>query len=119
MKNLEALDRELAETFKKEDAAAWLERLRAAGIPCGAVNRISEVIDHPQMKHRRILREVDAAEGGGEGDPLKLFGFPVKFSRSDVRLTPPPRLGEHTETVLAELGYSAEEIEGLRREGAI
>lgn len=119
MKNLEALDRELAKTFKKEDAAAWLERLRAAGIPCGAVNRISEVIDHPQMKHRRILREVDAAEGGGEGDPLKLFGFPVKFSRSDVRLTPPPRLGEHTETVLAELGYSAEEIEGLRREGAI
>ena len=43
----------------------------------------------------------------------------MKCSRSEGRLTPPPRLGEHTETVLAELGYSAEEIEGLRREGAI
>lgn len=119
MKNLEALDREVAEAFAKEDASVWIEWLKAAGIPCGSVNRIPEVVDHPQTKFRELLREVDASEGDGEGSPLKLFDFPVKFSSSDTRLKPPPRLGEHTDAVLAEVGYSAREIEEFRREGVV
>ncbi|MFQ5914872.1 MAG: CaiB/BaiF CoA transferase family protein [Nitrospinota bacterium] len=119
VKNLQALDREIEAAFEKEDAAVWMEKLKAVGIPCGAVNRIPEVIDHPQAKFRQLLREVSSTGGNGGGNPLKLFDFPVKFSRAQTRLEPPPRLGEHTDAVLAELGFSALEVEELRREGAV
>ncbi|MBI2880767.1 MAG: CoA transferase [Candidatus Tectomicrobia bacterium] len=119
VRNLPALDREIDAAFAQEDAPVWIERLKAAGIPCGAVNRIPEVIDHPQTRHRRLLRETDPGEDGGRKERLRLFGFPVQFSRSEIRLAPPPRLGEHTQMILAELGYSAEEMEVFRREGVV
>ena len=119
MKNLPALDASIAEAFAREDSSVWLERLKAAGVPCGAVNRIPEVIEHPQLNFNQLLRDAGGDVQDASGRQLRLFDFPVRFSRSDTRLEAPPGLGEQTDAVLAELGYSSEEAEAFRRAGVV
>ncbi len=119
VKNLSALDEVLAKTFIEEDASVWLKRLRAAGIPCGAVNRISEVIEHAQTKFRLLLRDAEGDVKDNSGHQLRLFDFPVRFSKSETRLEAPPGLGAQTDDVLTQLGYSIEETENFRRKGIV
>lgn len=119
VKNLPALDASIAEAFAREDSSVWLERLKAAGVPCGAVNRIPEVIEHPQLNFNQLLRDAGGDVQDASGRQLRLFDFPVRFSKSDTRLEAPPGLGEQTDAVLAELGYSSEEAEAFRRAGVV
>jgi crotonobetainyl-CoA:carnitine CoA-transferase CaiB-like acyl-CoA transferase len=102
----------LTEMFGKRDAKAWLHDLRKAGLPCGPINEIPDVFNHPQVDDRNIIIEVQHPKAG----PVKVTGFPYKLSNTpaEVRL-PPPLLGQHTEEVLTEiLGYDAEDVIGFQ-----
>jgi len=93
----------------------WLEKLEATDVPCAAVNSLEEVLTHPQLKHRELVKNLQTPLG-----ELKLFDFPVRLSKTPGQLKkPPPKLGEHTDSILRELDYSEAEIKTLREEGAI
>ncbi|AIG97867.1 putative acyl-CoA transferase/carnitine dehydratase [Archaeoglobus fulgidus DSM 8774] len=115
LKHREQLERIIIEKFREKPRDDWIEILLKAGVPCGAVNTIREVIEHPQTKHRKTVVEVDYPELG----KIKLFNNPVKFSGFEVEVRRPPKLGEHTEEILEKLGYDKKEIESLREGGVI
>jgi crotonobetainyl-CoA:carnitine CoA-transferase CaiB-like acyl-CoA transferase len=91
--------------------------MESARIPCGPVFDLGEVLSDPQVSARNLFREVDYP---GSATPIPLSNTPVRLSETpgSVR-NPPPMLGEHTDEVLSELGFSADEIAGLRQSGAI
>ncbi len=104
-------------TLNTQTRAFWIERLKAAGVPCGAVRDLHEVFSDPQTQARDMLVELEHAVAG----MLKVTGTPLKFSETpgSVR-TPPPRLGEHTAAILAnDLGFDHARIDDLRAKGVI
>ena len=82
----------------ERSAAAWTEALDAAGIPAGPINTISQALADPQAAYRQLVRDLDRFRL--VASPLHLDGERTTSDR------PPPRLGEHTDEVLAELGGS-------------
>jgi formyl-CoA transferase len=106
----------LEEIFKSRTTDEWIEALTAAELPCGPINTLDRVFRHPQVLHRRMVEEIDHPTAGR----IKLVGIPYKFSATPLAIRRhPPTLGEHTEEVLRELGYSEAEVAALRAEGAI
>ncbi len=106
-----ALEPELQAALSKRSCAEWLAALAAGSVPAGPVNDIAAVANDPQVEARGLIRRV------GDGAFVKQ---PVRFSTyADMSEQPAPRLGEHTETVLAECGYSQDEITAMKAEGAI
>jgi|SRR5579875_593783 len=103
----------LDELFATQRAEHWLDAARKAGVPAGPILQISEVVSNPHVLARGMVTEVDNPRTGKK---LKQLGTPVKFSKSrtSIRMAP-PGLGEHSEEVLGELGYSKDRIEELRR----
>ena len=94
----------------------WIERLNAAGVPCGKVLSVAEVFEDPQVKAQDMVIEVDQGPRG----IVRMVGFPVKLSGTPARLRhPSPELGAHTDEVLAEAGLSQEEIARLRARKSI
>ena len=107
----ERLEEELAPLFLRHPVAYWEERLGAAGVPCGRVRALNEVIDRERGTDREMVVDVDG---------LAFLGIPIKLSSSPGRVRGrPPRLGEHTATVLAELGHTEEEVAAWREAGVI
>ncbi len=106
----------LQSTLRTRARDEWVTRLTAAGVPCGSVREISEVLADPQIAARQMVAEVDHPTVGR----TKVIGSPVKLSEtpSSVR-TPPPVLGQHTEALLTELGYDRQSIEDLRAAGVV
>ncbi len=103
--------------FEVKEAGEWIELLQAAGLPCGPINTVPEVFNHPQAEAREMILTVPHPTAG----EVKVAGFPYKFSLTpaEVRLAP-PLLGQHTEEVLIDLlGYSAEDVKKLQKEGAV
>jgi crotonobetainyl-CoA:carnitine CoA-transferase CaiB-like acyl-CoA transferase len=93
------LEPALEETFAPLPAREWLERLEAARIPCGAVNEVSDVAEHPQLAHNRLVVEVDSPAG-----PIPVIGSPFLVDGERPPSGPVPALGEHTEEILREIG---------------
>ncbi|GAB7365127.1 hypothetical protein MBLNU230_g6216t1 [Neophaeotheca triangularis] len=118
VENRVAMDDILDELFGSKTSEEWLKIFDGSGLACGPVNTIQKAFEHPQAMARDMVRpmEWDATSSG----QWKSIGVPVKLSdtKGDIRQYP-PRLGEHTEHVLSEAGYSTEEIEKLRTAGAI
>jgi len=104
-----------AETIR-EPRAHWIAELEQAGIPCGPILNYEDALTTPQAMAREMTVNVDHPILG----PLRTLGTPLKMSSTP--LNPKrrgPMLGEHTDDVLAEAGYSSDEIEQLRYSGAV
>jgi len=97
--------------LKTRPTAHWVEQLNARGVPSGEILSLENALNADQVAHRQSLGTVVEPEIG----PLRLFSLTAKFEKTAGGLeTPPPRLGAHTEAVLEALGYSAEDVAGLR-----
>ncbi len=109
--NRDALSAAIDEVLSAADVDHWVERLNAAGVPCGPVLDMAQVFSDPQVLAREMLVELPHPERGS----IRTTGLPVKLSRNPGRIERrPPLHGEHTDEILAECGLSADEISGLR-----
>jgi len=117
VKNREKLIGELEKIFKCKSREYWLKLFQKYLVPSAPVNEISEVLEDPQVIHRKMLLELEHPKIGR----IKQLGSPLKFSLTPIEIkTPPPMLGQHTVEVLKNiLGYSDDEIEKLKKEGII
>jgi formyl-CoA transferase/CoA:oxalate CoA-transferase len=98
------------------NSAAWAEELARVGIPAGAINSVGAALEHPQVRAREMVLSTEHPTAG----TLRMTGSPIKLSRYTATVRrPPPTLGEHTDEVLSELGYSDAEIAALRDEGIV
>ncbi len=116
VENREELVKILEEIFVQKATGEWLELIRKAGVPCGPIYNVADVVNDPQVLFRKMVVEIDHPKSGR----IKVTGVPVKLSESpgDVRL-PPPMLGQHTVDILKFLGYSDEDISKLKDEGVV
>ena len=106
----------LDRTFRTATRREWIARLAAAGVPCGAVRDLSEVLTDPHLQARDMIATLMHPTVGATrvmGTPMKLSGTPAT-----LRL-PPPTLGQHTDAVLAELGYDAAAVAAMRTTGVV
>ena len=101
----------------RRDADEWLERMSAAGVPCGPINTIDRALCHPQAVHDGLVRDVPHPTAGS----VKLVGMPYALSgMPETVMGYPPLLGEHTEEVLGDvLALPAEEVQTLRQAGVV
>jgi crotonobetainyl-CoA:carnitine CoA-transferase CaiB-like acyl-CoA transferase len=107
----------LEEIMKSRPKAQWLPALEAAKVPCGAINNLAEVFADPHVQERGMVQAWDHPLAPG----VRLVASPLKLSATPVRTDlPPPLLGQHTDEVLGTvLGWDAERIAALRREGVV
>ncbi|GEB46590.1 CoA transferase [Microbacterium testaceum] len=113
-----ALTAELESALAARPAAEWEDILSSAGVPAAAVLRVDEMLRSPQILDRGLVHELPFP-GGGDA-PLRVLGNGIRIDgKPSTPRTPPPLLGEHTDEILATLGYSAEEIAALHEEGAV
>ncbi len=115
-KEHEAELRALIETaLATQDAKIWERRLNDAGAPCASIWKIEEIIDHPQIIARGVMQTVDSPYG-----PLRLMGSGFQMAHGGGHLdTLAPGAGADTDAVLAEIGYDAAAIAGLRTDAVI
>ncbi|MBZ0140114.1 MAG: CoA transferase [Pseudorhodoplanes sp.] len=112
----DALNAEIEKILQTRTSAEWIDRLNAEGVACGPIYAINEMFEDPQVKHLGIVTTMQTPARG----PLDVMRQPVSLSRTPsaiVRHT--PERGEHTEEVLAEFGFSREEIAALRAADAL
>jgi formyl-CoA transferase len=116
--NREALRQELEVVLQTRPARDWAEELNTIGVPAGAVLTVPEVLKTPQVADRGFLKTFQDVPGVARDIQVVTTGIKVSGIAPSVE-TPPPKLGEHNDTIWAELGVSSQELEELRREGAI
>lgn len=106
----------LAKTFVERPLAEWIEILEAADLPAAAVRTPEEFVAHPQAWANDMLVERDHPTHG----KVRMMGTPIRLSATPGSPGwPPPKFGEHSREILAELGYSSAEVEELAQQAVI
>jgi crotonobetainyl-CoA:carnitine CoA-transferase CaiB-like acyl-CoA transferase len=112
VKNRAAVNAAIEARLVSETTEYWIDKLNAAGVPCGRVMGLGEVFADPQVIDQEMVL---SQEHPGHGT-VRMLGFPIKFAASPCTLRrPAPEIGADTDAVLQELGYSAAEIAILRQ----
>ncbi len=116
MAHLDELYTVLDEVFLKKTNAEWMDLLKAADCICGPVATYDELLDDPQVRANEYIVEVDHPTQGR----LPVVGAPWRFSETPTEIAAAaPELGQHSEDILQELGYTWEQIAELREQGAL
>ncbi|MHA1988154.1 MAG: CaiB/BaiF CoA transferase family protein [Promethearchaeota archaeon] len=116
VENREELERIIQGLISTKEAEEWLDILNNAGVPCGPIYTMDKLFNDPQVKHRKMVKELNHPTVG----PIKVTGVPIKLSDTPGEvITAPPVLGQHTREILQDLGYNNEEIEILSQENVI
>jgi crotonobetainyl-CoA:carnitine CoA-transferase CaiB-like acyl-CoA transferase len=117
-RNRSALTTEIEAALARRSATEWESQFNAAGIPAGRVLSVPEALSLDQVQDRELVEQLEDFDVLGK--PLSLVTAGYRLGGGKRRLhSPPPRLGEHTEPILGEVGYSPEEIAQLRAAAAI
>jgi len=115
-KNRDALTVEIDNYLAGRTSAEWVEAFNKAGVPCGPIYAIDQMFADAQVQHLRMAQYVTRKDKSKMG----LVAQPVTLSRTPSRLAVrPPELGEHTDALLKEFGFSAREIKALHKAGAV
>lgn len=116
VKYRDELEAIIQQRFLQMTSEEITEKLDCAGVPCGPIQTIDQVLNHPQVIARNMMMDIEHPNIPN----LKVPAFPVKFSETPAQVRyAPPLLGEHTEEVLNSLGYSDEEKAKLRENSVI
>ena len=116
MENLEELQSNLNKTFRSKTTAEWLKILEQAGVPCGPVYNMEQAYNDPQVLSRDMLVEIEHPVAG----LIKNIGIPVKLSDTPGSIRrPAPSLGQHTDEILAQFGYTQQESGSYKASGIV
>jgi len=113
-KNRALLEETIEKIFLERDHGHWLERLKKAELPYGEVRGIAQVLAHPQVAARKLIREADSPVG-----QVPVIANALKMSDSPARYDRIPGLGEDSAAILRELGYDDNAIESFQRDKVI
>jgi crotonobetainyl-CoA:carnitine CoA-transferase CaiB-like acyl-CoA transferase len=108
----------IARKMKEKTAQEWEDYFQARHVPATRVRELKETLQDPHLKHRRVLHHHENVPGVDQAVTVPLAAF--KFAHDGPSIErPPARLGQHTDEVLAAVGYTANEIAELRKTGAV
>jgi crotonobetainyl-CoA:carnitine CoA-transferase CaiB-like acyl-CoA transferase len=112
----EELVGKLQEVFSKKSREECVKLLNEADVPVFPVQNIGEIPEDPHVKHREMIQEITL----NSGEKTRQVSFPIRLSEMprEIRI-PPPELGEHTDEILKDLGYTQSDIETFREEGIV
>ena len=107
----------LATILAQQDTATWIDKLEQVAVPCGPVNTLEQAFNHPQIKHRQMIKQLPDRNGNMVAtiaSPINMSGTPLQYHSAS------PELGQHNEQILAhQLGYDSAKIAALRCDGVI
>jgi crotonobetainyl-CoA:carnitine CoA-transferase CaiB-like acyl-CoA transferase len=117
VENRAVIDSLIGTALAQDKAEAWIEKLIAAGVPCGKINSVASALGDPHTRARRMVETVEHPSVGA----LKMLGIPFRFSDTPCAVRrPPPTLGQHADEILSgDLGLDAAAIARLRQEKVI
>jgi crotonobetainyl-CoA:carnitine CoA-transferase CaiB-like acyl-CoA transferase len=108
------LNAEIDRRLRSNTSDYWIEKLNKAGVACGRINNLKEVFEEPQVRHLGVLKKVVSPHLGEQS----LVGQPVTLARTPSTIArAAPRRGEHSEEVLSEIGYQAEDMARMKAAG--
>ena len=106
----------IGDLIAAKNGEEWLKILTDAGVPCGPIYTVDKIFSDPQVLHRQMLQELDHPKVG----KIKVAGTPVKLSDTPGEVkSAPPVLGQHTQEILTQLGYSDKDVAKLKEEKVI
>ncbi|MCZ6642163.1 MAG: CaiB/BaiF CoA-transferase family protein [Gammaproteobacteria bacterium] len=108
----------VSEKLGKDTTSNWIEKLVAANVPCADIRRVDQVVLDEQFEHRKTFIDIPSRFTEGETVRLVRAGYQTNVDGPQGN-APPPRLGEHTDELLTEIGYSQPDIEALRKRGVV
>jgi formyl-CoA transferase len=112
--NRDTLNAAIEERLRTNTSDHWIELLNREGVACGRINNLKQVFEEPQVKHLGMLKDVVSKHLGAQ----RLMGQPVTLERTPSTIArAAPLRGEHSEEVLAEIGYGREEIVRMKAAG--
>lgn len=117
VQNRKLLVPQIERLIRAQPTRFWLETLEREGVPCGPINTIEQVFEDPQVQHRGMKIRMSHPEAG----EMSLVSNPIRFNDKHLNAdAPPPKLGEHTHSVLSQLFPDREDyLESLRQKGVI
>jgi crotonobetainyl-CoA:carnitine CoA-transferase CaiB-like acyl-CoA transferase len=116
--NREQMRDVLEQALQAKSAAQWEGLFDAAGVPAGRIYSLPEIMAHPQVESRQLLKHFPQVPGIDRDLTVPRVGFHLASGQPDVS-TPPPQLGQDTQRILQNLGFDADQISAFKQQGVI